>query len=42
VSPCSKPPDIAALSETRIKETPLVPLPGYNSLTIIPKRKLEV
>jgi len=31
VSPCSKTPDIIALSETRIKETSITaPLPGYN------------
>ena len=31
VTPCSKPPDIIALSETRIKETSIIAtLPGYN------------
>jgi len=31
VAPCSKPPDIIALSETRIKETlTIATLPGYN------------
>ena len=31
VPPCSKPPDIIALSETRIKETSIIAtLPGYN------------
>ena len=34
VSPCSKPPDIIALSETRIKETSIIaPLPGYNFIS---------
>jgi len=31
VTPCSKPPDIIVLSETRIKETSIIAtLPGYN------------
>jgi len=31
ITPCSKPPDIIALSETRIKETSIIAtLPGYN------------
>jgi len=31
VSPCSKPQDIIALSETRVKETSIIaPLPGCN------------
>ena len=31
VTPCSKPPDIIALSETRIEETSIIAtLPGYN------------
>jgi len=31
VTPCSKPPDIIALSEARIKKTPIIAtLPGYN------------
>jgi len=31
VTPCSKPPDVIALSETRIEETSIIaPLPGYN------------
>ena len=34
VTPCSKPPDITALSETRIKETSIIAtLPGYNFIS---------
>ena len=43
VSPCSKPPDIIALSEIRIKETSIIaPLVGYNLINENSQRKLEV
>jgi len=38
VTPCSKPPDIIALSETRIKETSIIAtIPGYNFINKNPQ-----